>query len=63
MYIPNLIGKFNFGYIFKGYGRFMLLVVSTWFAFSDNMWIFFTIFYATSYLFDIIDGKAARAFD
>ncbi|CDW79418.1 phosphatidylinositol synthase [Stylonychia lemnae] len=50
-YVPNLIG----------YSRFLFLIFSTYFAFSEKYWVIFPIFYAIASLLDIFDGMAARA--
>ena len=52
-YIPNIIG----------YARFMLLVVSIYYALSDDEWIAFTCAYSAGYILDAVDGHAARAFN
>ena len=53
MYIPNLIG----------YGRFILLWISTAFAFSKDRWILYPVLYGTAYILDALDGHAARTFN
>ena len=51
MYVPNLIG----------YARFLFLLGSTYFAFSENYWLLYPIFYGIASLLDMADGMAARA--
>ena len=53
VYIPNLIG----------YGRFISLFVSVYFAFGSQHWHLFLTFYALSQFLDAFDGMAARKFD
>lgn len=51
MYVPNLIG----------YARFLFLLGSSYFAFSENYWLLYPIFYGIASLLDMADGMAARA--
>ena len=50
-YVPNLIG----------YARFIFLMLSTYYAFSDSQWLLFPIFYLLAFILDAFDGMAARA--
>ena len=52
-FVPNLIG----------YIRFILLLISPYFALSKDYWYVFAICYSLSYLLDAVDGHAARYFD
>ena len=38
-------------------------MLSTYFAFSETYWIFFTITYGGAYLLDAVDGMTARAYN
>ena len=53
LFYPNLIG----------YARFASLAFSLIFAMNKEQWHFFLLSFGMSYLLDMADGKAARAFD
>ena len=52
-FVPNLIG----------YGRFAFLAMAPFFAFSDDKWYLFIVFYLLSEALDAVDGNAARYFN
>ena len=52
-FVPNLIG----------YGRFITLAIAPWFAWSQDKWYFYLVFYFVSQVLDAFDGKAARMFN
>jgi len=43
--------------------RFALLIASPNYAQDERYWYLFLVLYGSSYLLDMLDGKAARTFD
>ena len=52
-FVPNLIG----------YARFLLLMCAPYYAFDDDKYLWFVVFYLSSELLDAVDGNAARYFN